>query len=196
MAAGLSARGGAFLPSNSDEQRASSEAAIHSTLVRERHGLGGRNISNYKCLWFYLHFCMHDCLSEFWQWPTVPVEIFQWVPDRNPSRCRLALPSRRHRLRASLGLTRKSFSRLTGYSERAIAEWEAGKEQSDSSRQRLTEIHRLRQSLVEVIPEEQIGIWLMEPNEALDGFKPLEVIERGEIDRIWWLIHAAATTSY
>ncbi|ADB14984.1 hypothetical protein Psta_0293 [Pirellula staleyi DSM 6068] len=92
-------------------------------------------------------------------------------------------------LRASLGLTRKLFSRLTGYSERAIAEWEAGKEQSDSSRQRLMEIHRLRQSLVEVIPAEQIGVWLLAPNNALDGFKPLEVIERGEIDRIWRLIY-------
>ncbi len=92
-------------------------------------------------------------------------------------------------LRQSLGLTRKLFSRLTGYSERAIAEWESGKEQSDSSRQRLTEIHRLRSALAEVIPAEQIGMWLVEPNETLDGFKPLEVIERGEIDRIWRLLH-------
>jgi DNA-binding transcriptional regulator YiaG len=94
-------------------------------------------------------------------------------------------------LRQSLGLTRKTFSRLTGYSERAIAEWESGKEQSDSSRQRLTEIHRLRQSLLEVIPAEQVGIWLLEPNDALNGFKPLEVIERGEIDRIWKLLYTA-----
>lgn len=92
-------------------------------------------------------------------------------------------------LRSSLGLTRKLFSRLTGYSERAIAEWEAGKEQSDSSRQRLTEIHRLRQSLVEVIPAEQVGAWLLAPNDALEGFKPLEVIERGEIDRIWRMFY-------
>lgn len=92
-------------------------------------------------------------------------------------------------LRQSLGLTRKLFSRLTGYSERAIAEWESGKEQSDSSRQRLTEIHRLQQALAEVIPPEEIGGWLLWPNEALGGFKPLEVIERGEIDRIWRLLY-------
>ncbi len=92
-------------------------------------------------------------------------------------------------LRQSLSLTRKLFSRLTGYSERAIAEWETGKEQSDSSRQRLTEIQRLRAALVEVIPSEQIGMWLLEPNDALDGFKPLEIIERGEIDRIWRLLY-------
>lgn len=92
-------------------------------------------------------------------------------------------------LRQSLGLTRKLFSRLTGYSERAIAEWESGKEQSDSSRQRLTEILRLQRALLNVIPAEQIGTWLLLPNDSLDGFKPLEVIERGEIDRIWRLLH-------
>src|SRR5262245_44375895 len=91
-------------------------------------------------------------------------------------------------LRQSLGLTRKLFSRLTGYSERAIAEWESGKEQSDSSRQRLMEIHRLREALTLVVPTEQVGSWLLEPNKALDGFKPLEIIERGEIDRIWRLL--------
>ena len=40
-------------------------------------------------------------------------------------------------LREALGLTRKLFSRLTGYSERAIAEWEGGKQLGDASRQRI-----------------------------------------------------------
>lgn len=92
-------------------------------------------------------------------------------------------------LRHSLGLTRKTFSRLTGYSERAIAEWEAGKVQSDASRQRLIEIHRLQQSLIQVLPEGSVGPWLLAPNDALDGFKPLELIERGEIDRIWRMLY-------
>jgi hypothetical protein len=30
--------------------------------------------------------------------------------------------------------------------------------------------------------------WLATPNEAFDGLKPLEVIERGEIDRLWNMI--------
>ena len=94
-------------------------------------------------------------------------------------------------MRHSLGLTRKLFSRLTGYSERAIAEWESGKEQSDSSRQRLTEIHRLQNALAEVMPPEQIGAWLLWPNDELTGLKPLEVIERGEIDRVWRLLYCA-----
>ena len=51
-------------------------AEILSTLVRKRHGFHGRNISNYDCLRFYLHFCMHECLSEFWQVTTVRLEVF------------------------------------------------------------------------------------------------------------------------
>lgn len=30
--------------------------------------------------------------------------------------------------------------------------------------------------------------WLTAPNDAFDGLKPLEVIERGESDRIWQMI--------
>ena len=33
-----------------------------------------------------------------------------------------------------------------------------------------------------------IDAWLTAPNDAFDGLKPLEVIERGEIERIWQMI--------
>jgi hypothetical protein len=37
------------------------------------------------------------------------------------------------------------------------------------------------------------GPWLLAENEALDSFKPLELIERGETDRIWQLVFALET---
>lgn len=92
-------------------------------------------------------------------------------------------------LRQSLGLNRKLFSRLTGYSERAIADWEAGKEVSGSSRQRLTEIQRLQAALARVMQSEFVGQWLQTPNPAFDGLKPIELVERGEIDRVWKMIY-------
>jgi hypothetical protein len=58
-----------------------------------------------------------------------------------------------------------------------------------SSSARLTEIHRLQRALLAFMEEPLIGAWLLSPNEALDGFKPLEVIERGEIDRIWRMLY-------
>ncbi len=34
-----------------------------------------------------------------------------------------------------------------------------------------------------------IGTWLLKPNAAFDGLKPIEVIDRGEIDRLWSMIY-------
>ena len=33
-----------------------------------------------------------------------------------------------------------------------------------------------------------LGAWFTAPNAALDGLKPVEVIERGEIDRLWEMV--------
>jgi hypothetical protein len=34
-----------------------------------------------------------------------------------------------------------------------------------------------------------IGPWLKDPNPAFDGSTPLQVIERGETDRIWRMVY-------
>jgi transcriptional regulator with XRE-family HTH domain len=91
-------------------------------------------------------------------------------------------------LRADLGVSRRLFARLTGYSERAIASWEAGRDLSEASRQRMLETRRLEKALARAMKASAIGRWLEEPNRAFRGLKPLEVIERGEIDRIWRMI--------
>ena len=92
-------------------------------------------------------------------------------------------------IRRSLGLTRPIFSRLSHFSERAIADWEAGQLPSGQSRQRMIELRRLQQALSNVIQPDYVGEWLQAPNDAFAGLKPLEVIERGETDRIWRMIH-------
>lgn len=91
-------------------------------------------------------------------------------------------------LREKLRLPRRVFSRLTGFSERAIADWESGKPISEPGLRRLREIERLRDRLVEVVSTESIPQWLDTPNKAFGNLKPLEVIERGEIDRLWKML--------
>src|SRR5262245_4274785 len=91
-------------------------------------------------------------------------------------------------VRRKLGLTRKVFSRLTGYSERAIASWESGGKPDEPGLRRIRETERFQERLSEVIRPEQIPEWLETPNDAFEGLKPLEVIERGEIDRLWDMI--------
>jgi hypothetical protein len=53
----------------------------------------------------------------------------------------------------------------------------------------LTELQRLTNALAEVMKKESLGNWLQTPNEAFDGLKPLEVIDRGEGDRLWSMIY-------
>jgi len=44
---------------------------------------------------------------------------------------------------------------------------------------------RLFDVLAEVVPASQIGSWLDTPNPAFEGSTTLQVIERGESDRLW-----------
>lgn len=90
--------------------------------------------------------------------------------------------------RKEAGLSLRLFSRLTGFSERAIAGWEAGEPVSESARRRLLETDRFRERLAQVVKANAIPAWLETPNAAFDGLKPVEVIERGEIDRLWSMI--------
>ena len=71
------------------------------------------------------------------------------------------------------------FSRLAGFSERAIADWESGKPVSEPGLRRIKELDRFRDRLSEIVASDAIPAWLDTPNEAFDGLKPLEVIERG-----------------
>jgi DNA-binding transcriptional regulator YiaG len=91
-------------------------------------------------------------------------------------------------VRAKFGLPRKLFSRLTGFSERVIASWESGKPMSQPGQRRVMEIERLRDVMARVMKPEAIPQWLDTPNKAFDGLKPLEVVERGEVDRLWKML--------
>lgn len=99
-----------------------------------------------------------------------------------------AKPVLSREVRASAGVSIRLLARLTGFSERAIAGWESGAPLSEPARRRLLEFERFRQRLAEVVQPESIPEWLDTPNDAFEGLKPVEVIERGEIDRLWNMI--------
>jgi DNA-binding transcriptional regulator YiaG len=92
-------------------------------------------------------------------------------------------------VRQELGLTQELFARLAGCSVRTLTDWESGKSPAGARGQRMIEIRRLREALARVIRPDFIGPWLQSPNEAFSGLKPIEVIERGEVDRIWRMIY-------
>jgi Protein of unknown function (DUF2384) len=58
----------------------------------------------------------------------------------------------------------------------------------DSGLRPINELERFRERLADVVAADATPVWLDTPNEAFGGLKPLEVIERGEIDRLWQMI--------
>lgn len=86
-------------------------------------------------------------------------------------------------------VTQDTFTRLAGFSPRAVANWAQGQKPSASTQRRLSELKRLFTALEKLVAKEAIGPWLKESNTAFDGSTPLQVIERGETDRIWRMIH-------
>lgn len=94
------------------------------------------------------------------------------------------------RLRSEMGLSRADFARLVGLSDRSVANWEGGAELKESSLRTIVEIGRLYAKLHQSFASaEQLATWLKTANRAFDGSQPLQVIERGEIDRIWRMIY-------
>ena len=93
-------------------------------------------------------------------------------------------------LREEMGLTRSDFARLVGLSDRSVAAWEGGAELKESSLRTIIEIGRLYTKLRQAFASsEQLATWLKTANKAFGGSQPLQVIERGEIDRIWRMIY-------
>ena len=87
------------------------------------------------------------------------------------------------------GLKREELGRLTGFSLRALAEWAGGRLPSQPAKRRLQEVRRLLDALAEIVKRESIPKWLHQPNPAFDRLTPLQVIELGEIDRLWAMVH-------
>jgi len=88
-------------------------------------------------------------------------------------------------LRAKLGLTREVFGRLVNVSVRAIAQIETTSTKVEKLQRNYIEVQRLCESLSEVVDPASLGIWFCTPCQAFGGSKPIDVIDRGEIDRLW-----------
>ena len=79
--------------------------------------------------------------------------------------------------------------RLTGFSPRSVAKWSQGDTPSAKQEKALVEMDRLLDGLSRVMEPVQVGRWLKQPNTAFDGSTPLQVVERGELDRIWRMLY-------
>ncbi len=102
---------------------------------------------------------------------------------------KVAAPPAIDQIAEKFGLRQETLSRMTGFSLRAVAGWSNGKAPSTPVRRALVEMDRLLDSLSRLMKPKDVGRWLKEPNSALDGSTPVQVIERGQTDRIWRLLY-------
>lgn len=91
--------------------------------------------------------------------------------------------------RAAFGLPQPLVVRLTGFSPRSVAKWSQGQAPSPKQERALAEMDRLLDGLARVMEPVQVGRWLKQPNSAFDGSTPLQVVERGELDRVWRMLY-------
>jgi hypothetical protein len=90
-------------------------------------------------------------------------------------------------------IVRPDLTRLTGYSLRSVDKWASGEPPSGPARKQLAELVRLFDALTEIMEPDYIGEWLKTPNPAFEGSTPLQVIERGEADRLWRMLYLIET---
>lgn len=90
-------------------------------------------------------------------------------------------------------VAREDVTRLTGYSRRSVDKWAAGDRPSAPAQKQLRETIRLFDALADIMETGYVGEWLRTSNPAFEGSTPLQVIERGETDRIWRMIHQLQT---
>ncbi len=91
-------------------------------------------------------------------------------------------------------LVRSDLTRMTQYSPRAVAKWVAGDQPSAAAQKQLKELVRLFDALSNVMQTDYVGEWLKTSNPAFENSTPLQVIERGEVDRIWNMIYHLQTS--
>jgi hypothetical protein len=65
-----------------------------------------------------------------------------------------------------------------------------------TGRERIDEQERLTAALTRMFGAEAVGPWFDSPNPAFGGLKPIEVIERGESDRLWQMIFELRSGSH
>ena len=92
-------------------------------------------------------------------------------------------------LRDRLKMTREVFSRVVNVSPRAIATVEQEEAEVAKLARPYAEVARLYEALGEVVEPDAIGAWFVKPNAAFGGMKPVELIERGEIDQLWEMVY-------
>jgi transcriptional regulator with XRE-family HTH domain len=98
-------------------------------------------------------------------------------------------------LRQRYGLSQALLSRLLDVSLRTVSGAESDPTTPAQLRRNLTQANRLCDALGEAMEPAFVGHWLDQPNEMLSGLKPVEAIERGQLDLVWQVVEGLRSGS-
>ena len=114
---------------------------------------------------------------------------------RKPPRPRAASGNEVRELRQRYALSQALSARLLDVSLRTVSGAESGAVVPSQLRRNLTQVNRLCQALGEAMQPAFVGHWLDQPNELLGGLKPVEAIERGQLDLVWQVVEGLRSGS-
>ena len=80
------------------------------------------------------------------------------------------------------------LAKALSVSRRSISGWLSGQEPERINRVRINEFGRLVAELRTIVKSEKLKPWWNQPVADFGGSTPLQVLERGEIDRLWRMI--------
>jgi hypothetical protein len=86
------------------------------------------------------------------------------------------------------GMNYDMLARALSVSRRSISGWLSGREPERINQVRINEFGRLVAELRSIIKPEKLKVWWKQPVENFGGSTPLQVLERGETDRLWRMI--------
>jgi hypothetical protein len=92
------------------------------------------------------------------------------------------------RLAKEAGMNYDMLAKALSVSRRSIGGWLSGREPERINRVRINEFGRLAAELHTIIKPEKLKTWWNQPVAKFGGSTPLQVLERGETDRIWRMI--------
>jgi DNA-binding XRE family transcriptional regulator len=98
-------------------------------------------------------------------------------------------------VRQHYGVSQTLLARLLDVSLRTVSAAESEAVVPPQLRRSLTQVSRLCESLAEAMQPAFVGRWLDQPNDMLAGLKPVEAIERGQIDLVWQVVEGLRSGS-
>ena len=95
-------------------------------------------------------------------------------------------------IREEAKLSRNDVARILGTTSRTVFRWARGNTPRGESRERLLELAAVVDQLSKVMRPEAASAWLFEPNPLLDMQRPVDLVGRGDYQRVCAAITAIA----